>query len=375
VLTSAAVKTRAHELGFDLCGVAPAADFDELRFLDTWIARRYYGTMTWLPRTARVRRNVRQIMPAARSVIVTGTLYNTDRPYSTEQARGATAQVSRYAWGHDYHAVVGERLNALVAWMQTATGERFEARTYTDIGPVQERVYAQHAGIGWIGKHTCLINDKLGSWLFLGEIICSLPLDPDEPALDHCGSCQLCLQSCPTGAIVEPRVLDARRCISYLTIEKRGFLPEDALREWTGTRVYGCDVCQEVCPWNARRVVSARAEWQPQPALDAPTLQALWEASDAELDAIRARGPMTRVSTPDLRRNLAIAIGNADGRVPLAVLDTGRDPARPSLDAPAVVDAIEWARRRLAAREAAGESAHPQPAGERPGSAGRMIDA
>jgi epoxyqueuosine reductase len=363
MLTSAAVKARAHELGFDLCGIAPVADFDELRFLDTWIARRYYGTMTWLPRTARVRRNVRHIMPAAQSVIVTGTLYNTDRPFSTDEAEGARAQVSRYAWGEDYHAVIGERLQALVAWMRAAEGEEFETRTYTDTGPVQERVYAHQAGLGWIGKHTCLINDRLGSWLFLGEIICSLPLESDAPAVDHCGSCQLCLQSCPTGAIVEPRVLDARRCISYLTIEKRGVLPEDDLREATGARVYGCDICQEVCPWNARRVVSPRREWQPQAALDAPTLLALWEASDAELDAIRARGPMTRASTPDLRRNLAVAIGNADGRVPPSALDacTGGDPARPSLNAPGVVDAIEWARRRLAGCEAAGQSRQSQP--------------
>jgi epoxyqueuosine reductase len=363
VLTSAAVKAHAQELGFDLCGIAPVADFDELQFLDTWIARRYYGTMTWLPRTARVRRNVRHVMPAARCVIVTGALYNTDRPYSTDGDERATAQVSRYAWGDDYHAVILERLEALVGWMRTAAGEEFEARTYTDTGPVQERVYAHQAGLGWIGRNTCLINDRLGSWLFLGEIICSLALEPDGPVLDHCGSCQLCLQSCPTGALVAPGVLDARRCLSYLTIEKRGILPDGDLREATGTRVYGCDVCQEVCPWNARRVASARPEWQPQPALDAPTLVALWEASDAELDAIRARGPMSRVSTPDLRRNLAIAIGNADGRVPRSVLDacTGADPARPSLDAPGVVDAIAWARDRLGAWEAAGQSRQPDP--------------
>jgi epoxyqueuosine reductase len=348
VLTSSAIKTRAHDLGFDLCGVAPAADFDELRFLDTWITHRYYGTMTWLPRTARVRRDVRRILSSAQSVIVTGTLYNTDRPYSTEDSEAA--QVSRYAWGHDYHAVVGERLGALLAWMREAEGAAFEARAYTDTGPIQERVYAQHAGLGWIGKHTCLINEDLGSWLFLGEIVCSLPLEPDAPAVDHCGSCQLCLQSCPTGAIVEPWVLDARLCISYLTIEKRGTMPGGELREQIGTRVYGCDICQEVCPWNSRPVASARPEWQPQAALDAPTLQALWEATDAELDAIRMHGPMSRVSTPGLRRNLAIAIGNAGGRVPTSALRAGvDDDARPSLRDPAVLEAIGWARARLEA--------------------------
>jgi epoxyqueuosine reductase len=349
MLTPQAIKARAHELGFDLCGIAPAADFDELRFLDTWIAHRYYGTMTWLPRTARVRRDVRQIIPAARSVIVTGTLYNTERPYSTVDSRAATPHVSRYAWGEDYHAVIGERLDALLSWMREAHGTPFEAKPYTDTGPVQERVYAQHAGLGWIGKHTCLINEDLGSWLFLGEIICSLPLEPDAPGMDQCGSCQLCLQSCPTGAIVEPWVVDARLCISYLTIEKRGTMPDGEVREAIGTRVYGCDICQEVCPWNSRPVPSAQPEWQPQEALDAPTLLALWEATDADLDAIRMRGPMSRVSTSGLRRNLAIAIGNADGLVPAAALERrADDPERPSLADPAVIDAIAWALARLA---------------------------
>jgi epoxyqueuosine reductase len=256
--------------------------------------------------------------------------------------------VSRYAWGEDYHAVIGERLEALLAWMRVANGAPFEGRAYTDTGPVQERVYAQHAGLGWIGKHTCLINEDLGSWLFLGEIICSVPLEPDAAGIDQCGNCQLCLQSCPSGAIVEPWVVDARLCISYLTIEKRGTMPEGDVREAVGTHVYGCDICQEVCPWNSRPVASARPEWQPQEALDAPTLLALWEASDAALDAIRMRGPMSRVSTSDLRRNLAIAIGNAGGLVPATALQVSEhERERPSLRDPAVADAIAWAVARL----------------------------
>ena len=217
---------------------------------------------------------------------------------------------------------------------------------------MQERVYAKHAGLGWIGKNTCLINERLGSWLFLGEIICDLPLEPDATAADRCGTCQMCLQSCPTGAIVQPWELDARLCISYLTIEKRGTLPEGALREQIGTRVYGCDICQEVCPWNSKPIATAQPEWQAQEALDAPTLLALWQASDAELDAIRMHGPMSRVSTAGLRRNLAIAIGNAGGLVPATVLEVGcADPSRASLGDAAVIDAIAWARSRLASRE------------------------
>ena len=352
MVTSERIKARAHEIGFELCGIAAAAGFDELSFIDTWIARRYYGTMTWVPRTARVRRDVRRIVPSARSVIVTGTLYNTEPPYSIHDASPGAAQVSRYAWGKDYHAVIGERLEALLAWMREEQGAPFEARAYTDTGPVQERVYAKHAGLGWIGKNTCLINERLGSWLFLGEIICDLPLEPDATAADRCGTCQMCLQSCPTGAIVQPWELDARLCISYLTIEKRGTLPEGALREQIGTRVYGCDICQEVCPWNSKPIATAQPEWQAQEALDAPTLLALWQASDAELDAIRMHGPMSRVSTAGLRRNLAIAIGNAGGLVPATVLEVGcADPLRASLGDAAVIDAIAWARSRLASRE------------------------
>jgi epoxyqueuosine reductase len=360
MLTSVTIKSRARELGFDLCGIAPAADFDELSFLETWIGRRYYGTMTWLPRTARVRRDVRRILPSACSVIATATLYKTGDPLSAGDTPDEPAVVSRYAWGRDYHTVVGQRLDALLEWMRDVHGAPFDARVYTDTGPVQERVYAHHAGLGWIGKHTCLINRDLGSWLFLGEIICSLPLEPDAPALDRCGRCTLCLDSCPTGAIVDPWVLDATRCIAYLTIEKRGLLPEGELREQIGTRVYGCDVCQEVCPWNARPIVTSQPEWRPQPELQTPTLVSLWQASDEALDAIRDSGPMSRVSTAGLRRNLAIAIGNAGGRVPGSVLDIPEEgePTRASLNDPAVRDAIEWAHTRLAAQERAGARAN-----------------
>jgi epoxyqueuosine reductase len=348
MLSSASVKARARELGFDLCGIAPAAAFEELGFLQTWVARRYYGTMTWLPRTARVRSDVRQILPEARSVIVTGTVYNTDRPYVVAAPDPAGALVSRYAWGEDYHAVIGARLEALLAWMRTAHPGPFDARPYVDTGPVQERVYAQYAGIGWIGKHTCLINPELGSWLFLGEIVCSLPLEPDPPGVDQCGSCQLCLQSCPTGAIVEPWVLDARLCISYLTIEKRGSMPEPQRAE-VGQHVYGCDICQDVCPWNSRPAVSSAAEWQPQAALTEPSLTALWTSPDETLAALLQHGPMSRITVVMFRRNLAIAIGNAGGAVSMETLERplAHSEGSGSLADPDVVDAVAWARARL----------------------------
>jgi len=209
-LTSLDIKQKAASLGFDLCGIAPADSFPELSFLQEWLDSGYAGDMAWMARTRDRRADVRNVLPDARSVIVTGTLYNTDRPYSEELPQNV-ARLSRYAWGDDYHDVIKSRLDALLAWMQSASDAPFDGRAYVDTGPVQERVYAQYAGLGWIGKNTCLINREIGSWLFLGEIICSLPLEPDTQGLEQCGSCTRCLDACPTEALVEPGVLDSNR--------------------------------------------------------------------------------------------------------------------------------------------------------------------
>src|SRR5436190_11799293 len=208
-VTAAAVKAQAAALGFDACGIAPATDLPELRFLPQWIASGYAGTMAYLERSAERRADVRRVVPSARSVIVTATVYNTDRPYSTECTDPSRAHIARYAWGDDYHDVIGARMEQLLAWMRKASAESFDARAYVDTGPVQERVYAQYAGIGWIGKNTCVINPEKGSWIFLAEIICSLDLDCDRPAFDQCGTCTLCIEACPTKAIVGPGVLDS----------------------------------------------------------------------------------------------------------------------------------------------------------------------
>jgi epoxyqueuosine reductase len=305
------VKARASELGFDACGIAPAAAHPELAFFRDWLDRGYAGEMGYLHRTADRRADVRNVLPSARTVIATATVYNTDRPYSTECDDPHRAQFARYAWGDDYHDVIGARLEALVAWMRERSADPFDARAYVDTGPVQERVYAQHAGLGWIGKNTCLINPELGSWIFLGAIICSLPLDVDPPSLDQCGSCTLCLEACPTQAIVGPGVLDSTRCISYLTIELRGDIPDEH-RAAIGSRVYGCDVCQEVCPWNAIAPRSADPAWRPRPAWDAVDLATLAARSDAELaDGLRG-SPMRRTKAQGLRRNVRIALDNAE---------------------------------------------------------------
>ena len=185
MLTATTLKAQAVELGFDLCGVAPAVEHAELGFLPDWLAGGYGGTMGYLPRTARRRADVRHVLPSAQTVISLGTVYNTDRPYSTELGDPSIADISRYAWGADYHDVVGSRTRALFEWMRTTSAEPFEGRVYVDTGPVQERVYAQHAGLGWIGKNTCVINPELGSWLFLSEILCSLPLETVVGPMRH----------------------------------------------------------------------------------------------------------------------------------------------------------------------------------------------
>ncbi|HJZ78238.1 MAG TPA: tRNA epoxyqueuosine(34) reductase QueG [Vicinamibacterales bacterium] len=309
-LTGERVKARARELGFDACGIAPAAAHPELRFFRDWLDRGFAGEMAYLHRSADRRADVRNVLPSARTVIVTATVYNTDRPYSTECADRSRAQIARYAWGDDYHDVIGERLERLIEWMREHAPEAFDARAYVDTGPVQERVYAQYAGLGWIGKNTCVISPTLGSWIFLGEILCSLPLDVDAPSLDQCGTCRLCIDACPTGALVGAGVLDSTRCVSYLTIELRGDIPPEQHAS-LGSHVYGCDVCQEVCPWNAVAPCSGDPAWQPRPAWDGVDLLTLAERKDDELAAAMRGSPMRRTRARGLRRNVAIALDNA----------------------------------------------------------------
>jgi epoxyqueuosine reductase len=309
VLSSEDIKQKATDLGFDLCGIAPVGAFPELGFLREWIDRGYAGTMGYLPRSAKKRLDVRRVMPAARSVIMTGTIYNTATPYSTERRDPTVGEIARYACADDYHDVLARRLDALLEWMRARHPEPFEARAYVDTGPVQERVYARYAGLGWIGKNGCVINPEVGSWILLAEIICSLPLAADEPSLDQCGTCTLCLEACPTNAFVEPRVLDATKCVSYLTIEYRGAIPEQ-LRDGVGSHLFGCDICQEVCPWNAA-APPANATWPARSGLNLRKMVELRAMSDEQLDEMIAGTPLTRAGVKGLRRNLDAALDSA----------------------------------------------------------------
>jgi epoxyqueuosine reductase len=342
VLTSPAIKEKARELGFDLCGIAPAESFPELTFLRKWLDHGYAGEMAYMSRSADRRADVRAVVPGARSVIVMGTVYNAVPPYSPP-APDDVALIARYAWGDDYHDVLKRRMDALLAWMRTVSPQPFDARAYVDTGPVQERVYAQYGGLGWIGKNTCLISPDLGSWLFLSEIICTLPLDPDVPGLDQCGSCTRCLDACPTGALVEPGVLDSTRCLSYLTIELRGPIPEP-LRGAVGAHVYGCDICQDVCPYNQAAPRSDDAAWQPRPGLDLPRLVDFWRRPDSELRTLTKGSAMTRARLNGLRRNMAVALGNSRQQDAIAALAED-DLDSPSCQDPLVREHVEWARR------------------------------
>ena len=345
MVTAVEIKARASALGFDACGIAPAADFPELGALREWIDRGYAGDMHYMARTAERRADVRAVLPSARSVVVLATVYHVDRPYSTERADPRDARIARYAWGDDYHDVIGARTDALLDWLRRESGAGFEGKAYVDTGPIQERVYAQYAGVGWIGKNTCVISLALGSWLFLSEILCSVEWPPDEPALDQCGMCTLCLDACPTDAFPAPGVLDATRCVSYLTIELKGAIPEGQ-RDGVGAHVFGCDICQDVCPWNAAPATSRSPAWLPRPQFDGPSLLDLWRRSDRELRAGLGGSALRRAGVKRLRRNLAVALGNSgDPEARQALERSGADA--PSIRDPLVAEHVEWARRKL----------------------------
>jgi len=302
------VVEQAQALGFDLCGVAPVEDSVELQFLPEWLARGYGGEMGYLGDARR--RSPERVLAGARSLIVCALNYNTPLPYSTEvpshsvaeDLSGTSGWISRYAWGDDYHDVVRSKLEALLEALRNQLGQPFEARAYVDTGPVSERVAAKYAGLGWLAKNTCLIHPQLGSWLFLGVILTTLDLAPslaaaEAPLPDLCGNCRLCIEACPTGAIVEPYVLDARRCISYLTIELRGTIPEE-LRPAMGRMVFGCDICQDVCPWNRQAPETSVAAFLPRPLASTNETQNL--KSEIAPSAVAATAEPVSLFTPAL---------------------------------------------------------------------------
>jgi epoxyqueuosine reductase len=355
MLTPDSLKARARSLGFELCGIAPASDLPELGRLRAWLERGYAGEMQYMHRSADTRADIRHLLPTARSVIVTGSVYYTgnDRPLEAPPGR-----IARYAWGEDYHVVLTERLERLLEWMREAHDAPFDATIFVDKHHVQERVYAYHAGLGWLAKNTCLINPETGSWLFLAGIAVSLSLPPDAPMADHCGGCTQCLDACPTGALVSERELDATRCISYLTIELKHDIPPER-REWIGDHIYGCDICQDACPWNLSPLASLDPAWQPRGGRHRAAAAALWQRSDFELHQVVHGSAMVRTPLSRVRRNLAVVLGNSGDAAAHAVLDRpgkGVGRAAPSAETDLVARHVEWAREKLS-------SAVPAPPG------------
>ena len=305
-MTPTAIKEKAYELGFELAGIAPIAPSPEADFYPEWLERGFAGGMKYLERQAPSKMDPRSLLPGARSVIVCAMNYQTDRELT--EFDPDRAWVSRYAWGEDYHAVLRARLEKLADWLRQAAGAG--VRVYVDTGPLLERVHAKYAGVGWFGKNTCIIDETMGSWLFLGCILTDLETDYDVPAPDRCGSCTRCIDACPTDAILEPYVLDSNRCISYLTIELRGAIPED-LREGVGHHLFGCDICQDVCPWNRRAPISTEPAFEAREALFRPELEQLLELDEEEWRALMRRTAMKRAKVRGLLRNLMVVVGNS----------------------------------------------------------------
>jgi epoxyqueuosine reductase len=317
------IKQNARAAGFDLCGIAPVRDFGELQVFPVWIADGKHGEMKYLEARDKAgelkRASLARVAPWARSVVVCAINYNTVHPYSTQEGDASRGWISRYAWAHeDYHDAVLRRLRQVeheLRRLLDATDNRLQLRSYVDTGPLIERVYAKYAGVGWIGKNTCIINQQIGSWLFLGVILTSLDfsenaLATDLPAPDRCGTCTRCITACPTQAIVAPGVLDARLCISYLTIEKRGEIP-DELRSGMGRHIFGCDVCQDVCPWNRKAPITSTGEFEAREGLVNPALDWLAEMQQEEFQVVFRGSPIKRAKLSGLRRNAVIAMGNS----------------------------------------------------------------
>jgi len=323
----------AHEAGFTTAGIASVPepgspeDLEERRQFAAWIESGRAGEMEYLKRRDSdgrlLRSSLRVAVPWARSVIVCVANYNSAAPRSIEPASPDSGWIARYAWSgqphagetlrpSDYHNVLLKRLRRVEAALQAHLGP-FESRCYVDTGPVVERVYARYAGVGWVGKNTCILNQQLGSWLFLGVILTSLELPAESlavPAADRCGSCRRCIEACPTNALAEPYQMDANLCIAYLTIEKRGEIPP-SLREPIGRQVFGCDICQDVCPWNRKAPISADPELQPRSELVNPALEWLAALDEPSFGRLFFGSPVKRARFAGLQRNLAIAMGNS----------------------------------------------------------------
>ena len=341
-----ALQRRARELGFDLCRVTTADPPAGARHLRAWLDAGCHATMGWLARNPERRADPRQVLPGARSVITLAVSYHAPPAESAPPANAPAGGVARYARYADYHDALAGPLRELTAWVDRTGGPGTRSLWYVDTGPILERELARRAGVGFIGKHTNLVSRALGNWFFLAEILTTLELPPDPPERNHCGACARCLAACPTGALTAPFRLDARRCVSFLTIELKGSIPE-ALRPAIGTRIFGCDDCLAVCPWNrfareARLMAAHR-----RPDLDRPALRELLALDAAAFKRRFAGTPILRTKRRGLLRNVAVALGNVGGPDDLPALRrAAEDPE------PLIAEHAAWAAARVRARAA-----------------------
>lgn len=309
-----AIASKAAELGFEMFGVTSAdSDPDARDRLYQWLASGFHASMAWMARNAERRSDLQQVLPGAKSVISVAMNYY--HPQKHNECCGEL-KVSRYAWGDDYHDIVGAKLEALKEALDRLVPES-NSLTYVDTGPVMEKAIAQRAGIGWIGKNACLITREYGSWVFLGEIITTAELPADQPHTDFCGSCSRCIDACPTDAFPEPYVLDAAKCISYATIEHRGEIPEDLSLHFDGW-IFGCDICQDVCPWNKFARVSDEPAFAPRPGNLCPPAERWSAMTPEEFRREFSGSPILRAKVEGLARNIRSQTGNP---LPLAVRD------------------------------------------------------
>jgi epoxyqueuosine reductase len=353
------IKALGLGLGFDLIGIAPALPTPGSEFLREWLERGYAGEMDYIARRVEERVDPRRVLEGARSAIAVGLVYDPGEPKPASPASGA---IARYAGGDDYHDVLRGRLRVFADGLAPLADRPVRSRAYVDTGPIQERASAAEAGLGWIGKNTCLIHPRLGSYLFLGVVLTDLALTADVREPDHCGSCRACLDACPTGAFPEPYVLDATRCISYTTIEARGAIPEP-LRAAHGDWIFGCDICQEVCPWNLRERrsvpedraglrdrIAPREEWR------RPALEWILGLDEQAWRAVTRKSALRRAKHRGLVRNALVACGNSGDR---ALIPAVRQHAEG--DDPLLAEHARWALERLSVTSVDGPPAGPVP--------------
>ncbi|MCH2665000.1 tRNA epoxyqueuosine(34) reductase QueG [bacterium] len=338
------VKATAREMGFSPVGITSAAPPGHWAFYKSWVDKGYAGEMGYLTRNLDRRQDPTLLVPGARSIVCVGLNYRPDNQVPSDET--PSGRISCYARGDDYHDVMKGRLIDLQKEI-TSLAPGTVGRAYVDTGPVLEREFAARAGLGWFGKHTNLIEKHTGSWFFLGELILTVELDPDPPATDHCGTCTRCIDACPTEAIVEPYVLDSRRCISYLTIELKGPIPND-LREGVGDWVYGCDVCQDVCPWNEKHAVpTSDPAFQARPGFDRPSLRDLLSLDQEAFSSQFRKSPIKRTKRRGLLRNAAVALGNVGTHRDVPALSKALSDREPL-----VREHAAWALGRIGGEEA-----------------------